>query len=232
MRLGFVRFIKLLVASLFIQSSWSFFSMQAMGFLFTLYQAFPDPKRRREIFRAHKGFFNTHPYLASYIIGAVVRAYDQQDRPEETAKFISIAQASFAAVGDQLFWQTLRPALLVAAVVISIKTNIQGALIFLIVYNLFHLGHRIAGLYHGYQRGRDVIYLLKARRIVMLQQAGEILGAFLAGFLLFLTPRFAHSWLILPLTAFFLLLVLKRISPVLIILLILGILIGSIIITS
>ncbi len=206
--------------------------MQAMGFLFTLYQAFPDSRQRREIFRAHKGFFNTHPYLASYIIGAVVRAYDQQDQPEETAKFISIAQASFAAVGDQLFWQTLRPALLVAAVVISLKTNVQGALIFLMIYNLFHLGHRIAGIQHGYQRGRDVIYLLKARRIVLLQQAGEILGAFVMGFLPFLTPRFAYSLLIVPLTALFLLLVLKRISPVLIILVVLGILIGSIIITN
>ena len=36
MRLGFTRFIKILFSSFFIQTSWSFFSMQGMGFLFTL----------------------------------------------------------------------------------------------------------------------------------------------------------------------------------------------------
>ncbi len=231
MRLGFIRFIKLLIASLFIQSSWSFFSMQAMGFLFTLYQAFPDRKHRQEMFRAHKGFFNTHPYMASYIIGAVVRAYDRGERSDEIIKFISVAQTSFAAIGDQLFWQAVRPGLLLAAVVIGMKvgSGVAGPLLFLILYNLFHLGHRAFGLWEGYRRGRDVIYLLKARRITLPQQTAECLGAFCAGILPFLGPVGPRSFLIIPLTALFLYLLIRRYSPVLIILIILVILSVSII---
>lgn len=231
MRLGFVRFIKLLAASLFIQTSWSFFSMQAMGFLFTLYQAFPDRQRRQEIFRAHKGFFNTHPYMASYIIGAVVRAYDRGERSDEIIKFISVAQTSFAAIGDQLFWQAVRPSLLIAAVIVGMKTGtgIMGPLLFLILYNIFHIGHRAVGLWEGYRRGRDVIYLLKARRITLPQQTAECLGALGAGILPFLGPPGSNSLLIVPLTALFLYLLIRRYSPVLIILIILVILSISII---
>ena len=76
MRLGFARFLKILFANLFIQTSWSFFSMQSMGFLYSLF-AGAKKDQRDEIIKTHKGFFNTHPYMSSYIIGATLRAYDE-----------------------------------------------------------------------------------------------------------------------------------------------------------
>jgi mannose/fructose/N-acetylgalactosamine-specific phosphotransferase system component IID len=229
MRLGFLRFIKLFLASLFIQSSWSFFSMQAMGFLFSLSVGIKDRDKKREIYRTHKGFFNTHPYMSSYIVGATVRAYDRGDKPEDIVRFLSVAQTSFASVGDQLFWQTVRPCLLLAGSIIGIKYGWVGPVVFLVLFNILHLYHRGTGLVEGYRRGWDVIYLLKARRVSIPQQLGETAGALFLGFLVILSPIHLRALMILPLTALFLILLIRKFSAVLIIVLILVIFLMSVI---
>jgi len=94
--------------------------MQGIGFLFTLVVGTSKEKKDR-IMEIHKGYFNTHPYMASYIIGATIRAHDEQTPPEEIKKFITVAQTSFASAGDLLFWQTIRPVLLLIAVILGIK---------------------------------------------------------------------------------------------------------------
>jgi mannose/fructose/N-acetylgalactosamine-specific phosphotransferase system component IID len=221
MRLGIGRLIKLVLASLFIQTSWSFFSMQAMGFLFNLTLGVKDPDQKRELFRAHKGFFNTHPYMASYIVGAALRAYDRGEKTEEIVRFTSVAQTSFASVGDQLFWQAVRPSLLLAAVVLGIKYGPVGPILFLVLYNILHLYHRVTGLLEGYGRGWDVIYLLKARRVTLPQQMSEGFGAIALGFLPLLATWNMRFLLVLPLTALFLIMLIRKYSAVLIIVLIL-----------
>jgi mannose/fructose/N-acetylgalactosamine-specific phosphotransferase system component IID len=229
MRLGVIRFLKLLLASFFIQSSWSFFSMQAMGFLFNLSLGVKDREKKREIFRTHKGFYNTHPYMSSYIVGATVRAYDRGDKPEDILRFLSVAQTSFASVGDQLFWQTVRPCLLLAGTIIGIKFGWFGPAAFFILFNLLHLYHRGTGLVEGYRRGWDVIYLLKARRVAIPQRLGETAGALCLGFLLVLSPHHLRALMILPLTALFLILLIRKFPAVLIIVLILVIFLMSVI---
>lgn len=218
MRLSFTRFLKVLFASFFIQTSWSFFSMQGMGFLFNLF-AGTDEKQRKKILKTHKGFFNTHPYMSSYIVGATLRAYDEGNvSPEEIRNFITITQTSFASTGDLLFWQTLRPAMLLVAAILAVKSGIIGPLVFVIAFNFFHLFHRIRGIYDGYRMSRDVIYILKAKRFTAVRHVFEILGAFFAGLLFSLAMLKTNYLLILPIAILFTLLLLKRFSSVLIIL--------------
>ncbi|MGB3480487.1 MAG: PTS system mannose/fructose/sorbose family transporter subunit IID [bacterium] len=218
MRLSFTRFLKILFASFFIQTSWSFFSMQSMGFLFNLF-AGANKNQRDKIMKNHKGFFNTHPYMSSYIIGATLRAYDEGDvSSEETSNFVAITQTSFASTGDLLFWQTLRPALLLIAAILALKSGIIGPLVFIITYNVFHLFHRARGIIDGYQMGRDVIYILKAKRFTTVRHIFEILGAFFAGLLFSSVSLGVNYLLLLPITGLFLLLLIKRFSSVLIIL--------------
>lgn len=218
MRLSFTRFLKILFASFFIQTSWSFFSMQSMGFLFNLF-AGANKDQRDKITKTHKGFFNTHPYMSSYIIGATLRAYDEGDvSSEEIRNFVAITQTSFASTGDLLFWQTLRPALLLIAAILAVKSGIIGPLVFIITYNVFHLFHRARGIIDGYQMGRDVIYILKAKRFTTVRHIFEILGAFFTGFLFSLVSLKVNYLLLLPITVLFLLLLIKRFPSVLIIL--------------
>ncbi len=218
MRLSFTRFLKILFANFFIQTSWSFFSMQSMGFLFNLF-AGAKKEQRDKIIKTHKGFFNTHPYMSSYIIGATLRAYDEGDVfPEETKNFITIAQTSFASTGDLLFWQTLRPAMLLITAILAVKCGVIGPLAFIIAYNAIHLFHRISGLIDGYRMGRDVIYLLEARRFTMVRHIFEILGAFFTGLLISLASLEMNYLLLIPIAMLFVLLLLRRFPSVLIIL--------------
>lgn len=217
MRLSFTRFIKILLSSFFIQTSWSFFSMQGLGFLFNLING-AKKEHRNKIVKTHKGFFNTHPYMSSYIIGATIRAYDEQkSSSEEIKKFISIAQTSFASAGDLLFWRTIRPALLLLAVILAVKLGIIGPVVFIVVYNIFHLYHRIKGIMDGYNMNTDVIYLLKSKRFTTTRHLFEILGALLSGFLITLISLKLNYLLLIPLTMLFILLLTKRISSVFIV---------------
>jgi PTS system N-acetylgalactosamine-specific IID component len=217
MRLSFGRLLKIFWQSLFIQTSWSFPSMQSMGFLSDLIAGVGEGKRA-EIIRTQKGLFNTHPYMVSYIVGATVRAYDEgRASPEEIRKFLNVAQTSFASAGDLLFWRTLRPALLLLAVILGVHYGVVGPLSFLIVYNVFHLFHRVKGIYDGYNLGWDVIYVLKTRRFKLVREAFEAFGALLSGLLFSLVAVNVQYLLVIPLTALFMIMLVRRYSAVLII---------------
>jgi len=217
MRLSFGRFLRIFWQSLFIQTSWSFPSMQSMGFLSDLIAGVGEG-RRAEIIRTQKGLFNTHPYMVSYIVGATVRAYDEgHASAEEIRKFVNVAQTSFASAGDLLFWRTLRPALLLLAVILGVNYGIVGPLSFLIIYNVFHLFHRMRGIYDGYNRGWDVIYVLKMRRFKFIRETFEALGALLSGLLFSLAGVNVQYLLVIPLTALFMIMLTRRYSAVLII---------------
>lgn len=190
--------------------------MQSMGFLFTLMSG-ARKEQRSCIMEAHKGFFNTHPYMASYIVGATLRAHDDGKIPvADVKRFIAITQASFASAGDLLFWRTVRPALLLIATILAVKIGLWGSLVFLIPYNTLHLYHRIRGIQDGYARGPNVIYVIKSTRFVGVRRVFETLGALGCGLLGALVSLQAHALLIIPITALVMLLMVKRLSSVII----------------
>ncbi len=217
MWLGFGRFLRIFFHSLFVQTSWSFPAMQSMGFLSDVLVGV-DGEKRDEAMAALRGLFNTHPYMVSYIVGATVRAYDRGQRStEEMKRFLNVAQTSFASAGDLLFWRTLRPALLLLAVILGIHYGPIGPVLFLVVYNAFHLFHRIQGIRDGYEMGWDVIYILKARRFKLVRQVFEIAGALLCGLLLSLISMNVNYLLVIPLTALFAIMMVRKYSAVMII---------------
>lgn len=217
MRLSFSRLLRIFWQSLFIQTSWSFPSMQSMGFLSGLIAGVGEEKRE-EIVRTQKGLFNTHPYMVSYIVGATVRAYDEgRASPEEMKRFLAVAQTSFASAGDLLFWRTLRPALLLLAVILGVHYGVVGPITFLVVYNIFHLFHRVKGINDGYNMGWNVIYLLKTRRFKLVRLIFEAVGALLSGLLISLVTVNVQYLLVIPLTALFMIMLTRRYSAVLII---------------
>ncbi|MBA7615501.1 hypothetical protein ES703_22782 [subsurface metagenome] len=103
------------------------------------------------------------------------------------------------------------------ATILSIKLGIIGPIIFIVVYNIFHLYHRIKGIKDGYNIGWDVIYLLKSKRFTTVQHIFEILGAFFSGLLFSLAALKINYLLLIPLTLLFTVLLIKRFWSVLII---------------
>ncbi len=216
MRLSVGRSVKILLSSFFIQTSWSFSTLQGLGFLSSLMVAAKKDKRSK-IMEAHKGFFNTHPYMSSYIIGAVVRAYDDnQCTNKEIHKFINVAQTSFASAGDLLFWEILRPALLLIGTIVALRFGIIGPLTFITVYTVFHLYHRIQGIYDGYNMKWDVIYILKSKRFKTTQHMFELIGAFCSGLLVSTVSLELNYLLTVPLSILFIILLLRKAPSVVI----------------
>jgi len=217
MRLGITRTIKLTLASFFIQTSWSFSSLQTLGFLFSLLHGARKGERHEFQSNYHKTF-DTHPYMASYIIGAVLREHeDKKLAPDRIGHFISIAQTSFATAGDLLFWQTVRPALLLYATILGLKIGIIGPIMAFIVYNSLHFYHRIQGFREGYEKGIDIIYVLRTKRFTIVQRVFEFLGALATGGLIALVTIDFNALLIIPLCLVFIGLLFKRVASTIII---------------
>ncbi len=175
--------------SLFLQGCWNYEKMQNVGFAFAIFPALRSVYSGRELgasCRRHLELFNTQPFMASFALGVVTRM--EEDRaaapePEREAlaqriNSIKTAMASpLAAIGDRLFWGTLRPFTLVitllacwamgmhywasnaydAALSTRFHFTMPGMLLGLglgmAVYNGVALWIRWSGLEHGYNCG-------------------------------------------------------------------------------
>jgi mannose/fructose/N-acetylgalactosamine-specific phosphotransferase system component IID len=89
-------------------------------------------------------------------------------------------------MGDNLFWATVRPycGLIAVTLVLSHSFQIGGQywivpLLFLVVYNIAHIGMRVMGFIQGYQQGDQVVLALRKFRF-----QGAINGLRLASILL------------------------------------------------
>jgi PTS system N-acetylgalactosamine-specific IID component len=189
--------------------------LQTLGFLSNVIVGL-DKKKRELMLQQNRVFFNTHPYMVGYIIGAVLKAYETGENPEDIKNHVMVCQSAFASTGDLLFWQTIRPALILLAVIVGLKYGIAGPLIFILGYNPIYLYFRFSGFNSGYQQGWNVIYSLKGKRIVLMQSLFESLGAFSVGLLPIVLHKDYNVALLLPLTIIFLILLWKKVAPILI----------------
>ncbi|HEU4763520.1 MAG TPA: PTS system mannose/fructose/sorbose family transporter subunit IID [Gemmatimonadales bacterium] len=76
-----------------------------------------DPSRHADALRRAGGFFNSHPYLAGVAVGAEARAEYDGIAPAQVARLRAALCSPLGALGDQLFWAGLWPAVLGAAVI-------------------------------------------------------------------------------------------------------------------
>lgn len=191
--------------SFFMQAGWNFERMQNLGFAWSMQPAleiiYPDKTRRLEALKRHLELFNTHPYMAPLLMGSVLKAEKESAdlRVDASARVGALKQAlmgPLAAIGDTLFWATLRPlAALVAAAVAWMAPEfgtLAPVIVYLGIFNLPHLTIRFTGLFQGYALGPAVSeYLRKADTqgvIAAFRLAAMILlGAALAAF-----GRFVH----------------------------------------
>ncbi len=171
-------FIKTFFRSFFLECLWNYERMQNVGFTFSiipfLKNLYKDKLKLAERIKAHFGFFNTHPYLASFLIGMVMKKEEEYSKglidSAEVMKTKTMLGGPIAAIGDRLIWSTWR--VFCEMLVISflflfgkdfyLKVNIFCiVLFFLLFYNLFgHLPFRFFGIYLGYNYSKEVIQKL------------------------------------------------------------------------
>ncbi len=165
----------------FLQGVWNFERYLSYGFTFVLLpvlkKVYPIPEERAQAVTRHMEYFNSHPYMASFILGAVVRMEEEkqrQPRPKQKQKEEEISalkvgmMGPIAAMGDNLFWATIRPycGLIAVTLVLSHAFQIKGQfwvipLFFLVVYNIAHVGIRLMGFIQGYRQSDQVVLTLR-----------------------------------------------------------------------
>src|SRR5512145_2536822 len=103
--------------SFLIQASWSFDRMQSLGFAFAmlpvLRRLYPDPEGFLDRLKLHMEYFNTQPYLASFILGAAIRTEEDRasgrNRTADVSAIKNRLMAPLGALGDSFFWGALKP---------------------------------------------------------------------------------------------------------------------------
>ena len=173
-----------------LQATWNYERQQGLGWAWcfqpVLERLYPDAAERRRRLADHTAYFNTQPTLASLALGAVAgleeRNAENGAGDESVARAKSVLGSALAALGDRLFWATLRPFAAVLGVIVALGTGSwQGAAVFWVVYNGVHLALRFAGVAWGYRRGPGILDDALRRRFDRMVRWLSVLGAALVG---------------------------------------------------
>jgi mannose PTS system EIID component len=191
-------FARVFARSFLIQSCWNYKGMQNVGFAFGMapvVRAVSRTKKQRAgLLTDHLTYFNSHPYMASAIVGAAASAQLRKG-PKAKREIREIKETlsnPFAAVGDALFWSTFKPLFSITAVIAVAWINVLAPVVFLILYNAVHLWVRGMGFVHGVRGRMDLMRYIKRMEIpnlsIRLRKVMLILLGLLAAGLALLLP--------------------------------------------
>ncbi len=196
--------------SFFIQAGWNYERYQNLGFAFTMEPAlkkiYPDPEKFKAAMLRHMQIFNTQPFMASFVLGNVVRMEEHAAAGETDLKSLpGMKQAlasSFASIGDRIFWGRLKPMTTQICVLvwaaggffgwlftgtsqeISPSLLLAGPLAGISFYSAFAIYWRWKGLGAGYNCGGSSNCALDAfnwsRLIKLLSAAGFMMSVAIA----------------------------------------------------
>jgi mannose/fructose/N-acetylgalactosamine-specific phosphotransferase system component IID len=159
---------RVFLRSFLIQASWSFDRMQSLGFAYAiqpvLRRLYPDQEEYRSRLNLHMEYFNTQPYLAAFILGATARLEGERasgrNRDADVSGLKSALMAPLGALGDSFFWGALTPLAAVIAAAMLMTGAWWAPLLFLFLYNVWHVGLRAAVFAWGYQSSGDAVALM------------------------------------------------------------------------
>ena len=173
-----------------LQATWNYERQQGLGWAWALKPALdrfvPDAERRLALLTEHTAYFNTQPTLASLALGAVARLEEQREAgeavdPATVARVKSALGSALAAIGDRLFWLTLRPVAACVGVLFALHGRWYGAVLMWACYNWVHLGLRFAGVGWGYRQGPEVLGSPLRLRLEEMVRRSSAVGAALIG---------------------------------------------------
>lgn len=158
--------------SLLLQSTWNFERMQNLGFAYALAPALTRLHGSGEALdralQRHLEVFNTHPYMASAVLGMVLKLEESLaaggGATEAQIRSLKLGLlGSYGAIGDGLVWAGLGPLAMIVAALVGVLTWSAwwGLAVFLGVYNLGHLVVRLGGFVLGYERGMAAVLVIR-----------------------------------------------------------------------
>jgi PTS system mannose-specific IID component len=125
-----------------VQGAWNYERMTGIGMGFAAEPLLEDlksadPARHAEAQIRSAEYFNSHPYLAGLALGALVRAEYDQVPGAQISRLRMALTSPLGALGDQLFWAGLVPAVMAAAIIAVVwGAGLWALAAAVVVYNL------------------------------------------------------------------------------------------------
>lgn len=176
--------------STFIQGSWNYERMQNGGWAYTMIPAikklYKSKDDRSAALKRHLEFFNTHPYVASPIIGVTLALEEERANGapvDDTAiQGVKVGMMGpLAGIGDPVFWFTVRPILGALGASLALTGNILGPIIFFVLWNLIRMGFTWYTQEFGYKAGSKITDDLSGGILQDITKGASILGMFILG---------------------------------------------------
>lgn len=149
--------------SFMIQGSWNYHTMIGSGFAFAMLPALREffgagDDAIEEPLRRHLEHFNAHPYLSSVALGAALRLEADGEDPATIKRFKVAIRGPLGSLGDALVWASWLPTVSLASLLVywSGAPGWAAVLMFLVLYNVGHLGLRVWGFRAGLREGLRV----------------------------------------------------------------------------
>lgn len=147
-----------------IQGSWNYETLMGNGMAFCLEPALrrlpggPRAEAYRAAIARQSRYFNAHPYLAAFAVGALARAELDGEAPDRIERFRTALCGPLGSVGDRLVWAGWLPlSSLVALALFGWGASALGVVLaFLVLYNLGHVALLLWGLRTGWSQGLGV----------------------------------------------------------------------------
>jgi PTS system mannose-specific IID component len=215
-----VPLLPIFLRSFFFQALWNYPRMQGIGFLFTILPAarrlFPDRTARIQFMRRHSCFFNTQPYCSSVAVGLILRgeeglscATQTPSTREDSGSRIGAEQellrlkdslcGPLGLIGDQVFWQLLKPIAAAAGMAAAMLAGgygrtpaLLGAAMMLLLFNPLHIWMRWWGLKTGFHYDADQTRRIVGRRLSYLRDLLSQFGFYLAFVLIVIAFTFVR----------------------------------------
>jgi mannose PTS system EIID component len=149
-----------------LQATWNYERQQGLGWAWSLQpiidRLYPDGDTRTARLAEHTAYFNTQPTLASVALGAAAALEEQRAAgaavdADAIARVKGVLGSALAALGDRLFWFTLRPFAACLGLLFAARGSWIGAVLLWVCYNSFHLLLRARGVQWGYKGGPAVL---------------------------------------------------------------------------
>ena len=173
--------------SMFLQASFNYERMQAGGWLYSILPGLKKIHKNKEdlstSMKHNLEFFNCHPFLITFVMG-IILSLEQKKSDVQTIRALRVAaMGPLGGIGDAIFWFTLLPISAGIGANLSLQGSILGPIIFLLLFNIVHLGLRFGLMHWSYKVGVDGITKL-TKNAKEFTRAATVLGMIVVGALI------------------------------------------------
>lgn len=149
--------------SFFIQIFFNYHTMISVGSCFLLDKLLGKENIPRNIRLRLVIFFNGNPYIIPYAISAISKEIKNKTEESRIIKFIDSVVTILGAVGDQYYWNSLKPVVLLFPMSVylisgnNIDLTLYSSIASFLLYNIIQIKERLYGLKRGEEKGLSVI---------------------------------------------------------------------------